>query len=607
MSLGVEYGTPFTMEGPALISNANQIAEPYFLNGTTGWVFTAASWAASNFAREALAFEGSTGEFVGRLTGTKDATSTQRNLAAVVSVPYTSNIVVPGHKYCAELLVNSVDNTNQGYQLRVDWYNEGSFVSSSPGTALITANGVNKLQLFNLEAPAGANAATFVFQAFSTLSGDTVDIRINGGVFREQGQRVVWNNDTVTDFIGILNPESTGLDSAEIREDAQDSTENDGGVHGNFFYGRRPIVLQGTINSSSATDRNNKVAKLKTASNAMRANARLQWKPQGAVNEVFTEVRRQQPLRVSKGYVKDFFLALVAADARVYSVNEVIASSTFQRLTTAALSPTTVTNTGAIAWANPENAKAEDSVYATAALTVGQTTGLLYANFSPGLPANAELTTVRAEILRNSTAEGGVEETVVQLGKKSTELFGENKALGTWGTNLFTIGIREFLNVAQPSSVVNTGTFGLGIKVIDLVAASARVDNIKAKFTYNVEQFVEVENEGDAETDLIIEIIGPVTNPIIENVTTGKKLSMTTEVGLGEGNKMIVNTANRTITKGGVNAYGALNFAESSWFKLIPGRNKIKLTSTSSVGGFGAGGRSNGVTKMTVRYRHAFI
>lgn len=430
-----------------------------------------------------------------------------------------------------------------------------------------------------------------------------------GAIYRltgPDGTSVVWNNSASSDFIGALSPESSGLDSPEVREDAQDATENDGGVHGNFFYGRRPIVLQGTIIASSVADRNAKVAKLKQASNAMRKNAILQWKPVGATNEVFVEVRRQQPLRFSKGYVKDFFLPLVAADSRIFSNNEVTTSSTFQRTTTAALSPTTVTNTGAPSWLTPENAKAEDSAYATVALTAGQTSGLLYANFSPALPANSELTTVRAEILRNSTVEGGVEESVMQLGKKSTELFGENKALGTWTTSTATTGIREFLNVAQPTSVVNTGTFGLGIKVVDLIAATARVDNIKAKFTYNVEQFVEVENEGDAEADAIIEIVGPVGKPVIvENVTTGEKLVIETEIGLGQ--TMVINTTNRTITKAGANVYGALAFAESSWPKLVPGMNKIKLTSTSTSGGFGAGGRSNGVTKMTVRYRHAFI
>src|SRR5687767_13381883 len=41
--------------------------------------------------------------------------------------------------------------------------------------------------------------------------------------------------------------EVTGLDSPDVRESADDIVEGDGGVHGNFYYGRRPITLSGNI------------------------------------------------------------------------------------------------------------------------------------------------------------------------------------------------------------------------------------------------------------------------------------------------------------------------------------------------------------------------
>lgn len=135
------------------------------------------------------------------------------------------------------------------------------------------------------------------------------------------GARAVFNNTADADFVGMLSPESSGLDSADVREDAQDATEADGGVHGDFYYGRRPVILQGTIIATSKEDRNNKVTKLQRASNAMRGDAVLKWKPSGAADEVELSLRRQQPLRITGGFVKSFNLAMVSAAAGIKSVN----------------------------------------------------------------------------------------------------------------------------------------------------------------------------------------------------------------------------------------------------------------------------------------------
>jgi virginiamycin B lyase len=134
------------------------------------------------------------------------------------------------------------------------------------------------------------------------------------------GDVAVFNDSTSGNFVGMLSPESSGLDSPEVRESAQDATEADGGVHGDFYYGRRPVVLQGTILATSATDRNTKVERLLRASDAMRGDATLKWKPVGATEEVELKLRRQQPVRITKGFVKDFFVPLVAADAYIKGV-----------------------------------------------------------------------------------------------------------------------------------------------------------------------------------------------------------------------------------------------------------------------------------------------
>lgn len=132
------------------------------------------------------------------------------------------------------------------------------------------------------------------------------------------GTVAVFNDPTDPNYVGVLT-EITGLDSPEVRESADDLVQMDGGIHGDFFYGRRPMVLTGIfLNPASATDRNTRQDRLMRATNALRGNATLRWTPSGGV-EQFLALRRQQPLRVEGNWQKQFQVALVAADPRIYS------------------------------------------------------------------------------------------------------------------------------------------------------------------------------------------------------------------------------------------------------------------------------------------------
>jgi hypothetical protein len=132
------------------------------------------------------------------------------------------------------------------------------------------------------------------------------------------GTKAVFNDQTDPDYVGMLN-EITGLDSPDVRESADDLVQFDGGIHGAFFYGRRPIVMTGIVlNPDSVQDRNERIQKIQHASNAMRQDAILQWiSVDGDWFKV--GVRRQQPLRVTGAWQKQFQIALVAADPRIYS------------------------------------------------------------------------------------------------------------------------------------------------------------------------------------------------------------------------------------------------------------------------------------------------
>jgi hypothetical protein len=145
-----------------------------------------------------------------------------------------------------------------------------------------------------------------------------VEINVKYTLTGPDGTTAVFNDPSDPNYVGMLT-EVTGLDSPDVRESADDLVEMDGGIHGDFFYGRRPVVLNGIVlNPSSASARNLRLDLLSRASDAMRGDAVLTWTPSGSVPQ-YIRVRRQQPLRISGAWQKTFQVPLVAADPRIYS------------------------------------------------------------------------------------------------------------------------------------------------------------------------------------------------------------------------------------------------------------------------------------------------
>lgn len=133
------------------------------------------------------------------------------------------------------------------------------------------------------------------------------------------GTVVVFNDSADANYVGQLT-DISGFDSAEVRENADNLVQMDGGIHGDFFYGRRPITMTGQCyNNASAAERNLKMTRLMQATNAMRADASLQWTPDGGGPTTFVRLRRQAPLRITGGWNKEFQISMVAADPRIYS------------------------------------------------------------------------------------------------------------------------------------------------------------------------------------------------------------------------------------------------------------------------------------------------
>lgn len=161
------------------------------------------------------------------------------------------------------------------------------------------------------------------------------------------GSVATFNVPTDPNYVGMLK-EITGLDSPDVRESASELVEADGGAHGSFYLGRRPIVMTVAVfGHATLADRTLRIDRARRASAALRGrpgatlpanptylqyaawngDAVLQWKPSDwatrAYIEVFTPVRRQQPFRETGQWVKELQIPLVSEYATIQSVDTV--------------------------------------------------------------------------------------------------------------------------------------------------------------------------------------------------------------------------------------------------------------------------------------------
>lgn len=147
-----------------------------------------------------------------------------------------------------------------------------------------------------------------------------IEVGIRYDITGADGSRVSFNDPADRDFTGYLEA-VTGLDGPDVRESSELYVQGDGGIHSDFFYGRRPITLSGTFDTSVfGTARNRKITRLLRATNAMREDATLSWTATGGL-PVEVRVRRQNSPRVSGGRIKQFQISLVAADPRIYGAS----------------------------------------------------------------------------------------------------------------------------------------------------------------------------------------------------------------------------------------------------------------------------------------------
>jgi hypothetical protein len=109
----------------------------------------------------------------------------------------------------------------------------------------------------------------------------------------------------------------TGFDSPNVRQSIAELPEADGAVAGNFYFGARPVTMRGQIYAGTAALRNAAVVQLQRALRGLRSNVTLYSQASGL--PAMQAEARLDNLRVTGGYVKQFQIALICPDPRMYS------------------------------------------------------------------------------------------------------------------------------------------------------------------------------------------------------------------------------------------------------------------------------------------------
>jgi hypothetical protein len=139
-------------------------------------------------------------------------------------------------------------------------------------------------------------------------------------VTASDGTIATFNDSTDPNYVGILT-DVTGLDSPDVRESADVTVAADGGWHGNFYYGRRPMAFTGAVvNVPDTTVRAARLDLLRRASNAMRSDSIISWQPTAIGAVPMQTWARLQNIRYSGAWVKTFQLGMVSNFAPLFSV-----------------------------------------------------------------------------------------------------------------------------------------------------------------------------------------------------------------------------------------------------------------------------------------------
>ncbi len=382
------------------------------------------------------------------------------------------------------------------------------------------------------------------------------------------GSTAVFNDPTHASYVAPLT-EVTGLDSPEVQEASVEKVEEDGGLHGTFFYARRPFTLTGLVTPSSALDRNTRLDRLTRATNAMRSDATLMWIPSGHTDPVqLTSIRRQQALRTSGKWSKEFLFGGVAAEPRILGPQRMTqiwsGDAGYVRHTAAASASQAPHFYNGVALPAAGRYRFEAWVRGT---YNGGTVSVNAESYT-GVTSHTQTT----QVLDPTTWRKVSVEFSVVAGDVSGQMVFRTSSVATVGQTLEMI----YPTIVAVNVPTNPNSAGAGLGTVQTGAnwtASLQTADVQTE-----------ENQGNTpSTPEKVIITGPLTNPGVflwpsgVSYTPFYKSIRTSGLTLAGGQSMTINFRNRTILRNdGTNLYQYVTFAESTWWD-IPAGTPVKF------------------------------
>lgn len=135
------------------------------------------------------------------------------------------------------------------------------------------------------------------------------------------GTRAVLNDRTDPDFVGFLTGDDAVTLRRELRTGGQELVEADGGLNGPSYFGRLAMTMQGIIDPQDPQSDSVRERRLRGATRAMRADAKVAWTPVGETRRRLL-VRRQNDVDVKGRLPKSFQVSLISAQPFVQADSE---------------------------------------------------------------------------------------------------------------------------------------------------------------------------------------------------------------------------------------------------------------------------------------------
>lgn len=447
----------------------------------------------------------------------------------------------------------------------------------------------------------------------------------NSAIYRLNNGAVtaVFNDPLDPDFVGYLT-EVTGLDSAEVRESAEDMVQADGGIHGNFYYGRRPIILNGKIVNFGGTDvRRVRMDKIMRASDAMRGDATLSWKPYARKeNLVFNPIMGID----TTGYSGQSGGTTIVKDT--VSMPGGYASGMLWSGTVAATAQGIYIGRGSTAVSGfpviPGRPYAAQQTFRIDSITSGAITAIRYYVYwyksdgsastitpnvilqqvnSPAVgttyvmsgtavaPSDAAYARLRPYTVTTNPTTFSIKASGFSLVNGTTPYYVDGTQTGMYWQGADHASesgdyIDMYTTVRRQQSPRFTGGFNKDFQVA-LVSEYASLFSSQIR-TYSGSSFVAVENRGSGSFYPIISLYGPTgAGPTVTNTITNKVLRFTSDLTLTSSEYITVDTFNHTATLSGSGRAGVanryINFATTDWPAVESGQNSYNPSSGSNV------------------------